>query len=69
MTTRTFSVADVHCGGCAASIEGAVGRLDGIETVKVELADHTVDVSFDESAIQPATIVDAIEDQGYVVAS
>ena len=34
MTTRTFSVPDVHCGGCAASIEGAVGRLDGIETVK-----------------------------------
>jgi copper chaperone len=69
MTTRTFSVPDIHCGGCAASIEGAVGRLDGIETVKVELADHTVDVSFDESAVQLDTIVDAIEGQGYVVAN
>ena len=69
MTTKTFSVPDVHCGSCAASIEGAVGQLDGIETVKVELADHTVDVSFDESALQLDTIVDVIEGQGYVVSN
>ena len=68
MTTKTFSVPDIHCGGCAASIEGAVGKLDGVEDVKVKLDDHTVDVNFDESSIQTESIVVAIEDQGYVVA-
>ena len=68
MTSRTFNVPDIHCSGCAASIEGAVGNLDGVEDVKVKLDDHTVDVSFDESNIQVDSIVDAIEDQGYIVA-
>ncbi len=68
MTTKTFSVPDIHCSGCAASIEGAVGKLDGVEDIKVKLDDHTVDVKFDESSIQPDSIVVAIEDQGYVVA-
>ena len=48
MTSKTFSVPDIHCGGCAASIEGAVGKLDGVAEVKVTLDDHTVDVNFDD---------------------
>ena len=69
MTSRTFSVPDIHCGGCAASIEGAVGDLTGIVSVKVSLDDHTVDVSFDGGSVELTAIVDAIEDQGYVVTS
>ena len=68
MTSKTFSVPDIHCGGCAASIEGAVGGLDGVEDVKVTLESRSVDVSFDESALDVDSIVSAIEDQGYVVA-
>jgi copper chaperone len=68
MTSKTFSVPDIHCGGCAASIEGAVGKLDGVAEVKVTLDDHTVDVNFDEAALPVDSIVDAIESQGYVVA-
>lgn len=68
MTSKTFSVPDIHCGGCATSIEGAVSVLDGVEDVKVTLDTHTVDVSFDESTIPTESIIDAIEDQGYVVA-
>ena len=68
MTTKTFSVPDIHCSGCAASIEGAVAKLDGVDGVKVTLDSHTVDVSFDEASLHVDTIVGAIEDQGYVVA-
>jgi copper chaperone len=68
MTSKTFSVPDIHCGGCASSIEGAVGQLDGVEEVKVKLDDHTVDVNFDEATLPVDSIVDAIEGQGYVVA-
>lgn len=68
MTSKTFSVPDIHCGGCASSIEGAVGQLEGVENVKVTLDTHSVDVSFDESSLDVDAIVNAIEDQGYVVA-
>jgi copper ion binding protein len=68
MTSKTFSVPDIHCGGCASSIEGAVSVLDGVADVKVTLDTHTVDVEYDESAVPTESIIEAIEDQGYVVA-
>lgn len=68
MTTKTFSVPDIHCGGCAASIKGAVGSIEGVEEVVVTLEDHTVDVQFDEGSVPVDAIVNAIEDQGYIVA-
>ena len=67
MSARTFEVPDIHCGHCATSIEGAVGGLDGIETVEVRIDDRTVAVAFDESQVGVDSIVAAIEDQGYVV--
>lgn len=66
MTHETLNVPDIHCGGCVSSIEAAVGRLDGIESVAVKLSDQTVAVSFDEAALTLETIVSAIEDQGYI---
>jgi copper chaperone len=69
MTEKTFSVPDIHCGGCVTSIEGAIGGIDGIRFVKVKLDEHTVSVDFDESAVQIDVIVNTIEDQGYLVRS
>jgi copper ion binding protein len=69
MTEKTFSVPDIHCGGCATSIEGALGGIDGIGSVKVDLDGQTVGVDFDESVVQIDVIVNTIEDQGYVVTS
>lgn len=68
MTARTFDVPDIHCGHCASSIEGAVGRLEGIDAVEVRIADRAVDVRFDEASVAVDSIIAAIEDQGYVVA-
>jgi len=68
MTTRTLTVPDVHCDHCVMSIEDAVGALTGVEEVSVDLAGRTVDVTFDESAVDIDGIVTAIEGQGYEVA-
>lgn len=70
MTQKTLSVPAVHCDHCIASIEGAVGNLSGVETVRVDLDRKDVTVSFDDSAPMEAimeAIVEAIEDQGYDV--
>ena len=69
MTMQTFQVPEVHCGHCVSSIETAVGALDGVDSVKVDLDTKNVTVSFDEASIPPATIVAAIEGQGYDVAA
>lgn len=68
MISTTLSVPDISCGHCKTSIEGAVGPLDGVESVEVAIDDRTVAVGYDGSDDTFATIVAAIEGQGYEVA-
>ena len=69
MTNQVFSVPDVHCDHCASSIEGAVGAIDGVESVDVQIEKRTVDVTYDDAVVEMAEIVTAIEGQGYEVKS
>lgn len=68
MTTVTLNVPDISCGHCKSSIEGAVSELPGVERVEVTIDTRTVDIAHDDS-VELATIVGAIEGQGYEVAS
>ncbi|MDQ2800354.1 MAG: heavy-metal-associated domain-containing protein [Armatimonadota bacterium] len=43
----SFIAPDIECGSCAASIEKALGRQDGVQTVDV--ATKRVTVAFDEA--------------------
>lgn len=69
MTNQTFVVPDIHCDHCASSIEGAVGAIEGVEKVKVQIEERTVDVTYDDTSVEMAVIVEAIEGQGYEVKS
>lgn len=62
----TFSVPGVSCGHCVAAITGEVERVDGVESVDVDLAAKTVAVgggAFDQAAVRAA-----IDAAGYEVA-
>ncbi len=67
MKEQVLEVPEVHCGHCVASIEGAVGSLEGVEKVRVDLYRKDVTVAFDDAALSLDQIVKAIEDQGYDV--
>jgi copper chaperone len=67
MSEITLQVPEVHCGHCKTSLEGAVGALQGVENVEVTIADATLDVRFDDSAVQLDEIKQTIEEQGYAV--
>jgi copper ion binding protein len=69
MSTATFSTPSVHCGSCMATIEEAVGALDGVEATETDLAALQVRVTFDDGRIDPGAIAAAITDTGYEVAS
>jgi copper chaperone len=69
VTSTTLSVPDISCGHCKSSIEGAVGELAGIESVEVTIDARTVDVSYDDGTVHMDAIVEAIEGQGYEVAT
>ena len=42
--TTTFDVPDISCGSCVAHIEKAIGGLDGVGAVNVDVAAKTVTV-------------------------
>jgi copper chaperone len=69
MTNQTFIVPDIHCDHCASSIEGAVSAIEGVEKVKVQIEQRTVDVTYDDAFVDFDAIVTAIEGQGYEVKS
>ena len=67
MNQVLLQVPEVHCGHCKTSLEGAVGALEGVVKVEVSVPDATLDVSYDETAVELEAIKDAIEEQGYAV--
>ncbi|MCZ7531842.1 MAG: cation transporter [Acidimicrobiia bacterium] len=69
MTDITLSVPDISCGHCKSSIEGALQPLDGIVSAEVSIEDRKVAVTYDESMVDVATMVKAIDEQGYEVAN
>ena len=65
-TMQTTIIApDIECGGCAASIQKALGRQDGVQTVTVDVAAKTVTVDFDPSATNPQQIANTLTDIGF----
>ncbi|MEH7502622.1 copper ion binding protein [Neobacillus drentensis] len=60
MEKTTLKVNGMSCGHCLKAIEGRVGELTGVESVKV-------DVEFNPSDVSVNKIKETIEDQGYDV--
>jgi copper ion binding protein len=67
MTTLSFSVPGVSCEHCQRAIEGEVSRVQGVETVEVDLDAKTVTVS--GYPLDVAAIVAAIDEAGYEIAA
>ncbi|MFP3413293.1 copper chaperone CopZ [Bacillus sp. SIMBA_074] len=67
MEQLTLKVEGMSCGHCANSIESNVKELNGVEQVKVQLAEGTVEVTIDSSVVTLKDIVAVIEDQGYEI--
>ncbi len=62
-----INVEGMSCSHCENSVKKAVGALNGVDKVSVDLANKKVTVEFDPEKVTGKSIVDAIEDQGYDV--
>ena len=67
MPTVTLSAPEIHCDGCATSIDRAVRPLDGVRDVAVEVDARTVTVQYDDPA-NVALVSAAVVDAGFDVA-
>jgi copper chaperone len=67
MENITFKVNGMSCGHCVTAIEGSVGELQGVKSVKVHLEAGNVDIEFNPSEVSLSQIKETIDDQGYDV--
>lgn len=69
MTVKTFKIEGMSCASCAATVERAVGKLDGINEVHVNFAADKRTVNFDEGRLKETEIEGAVEKAGYKAVS
>ncbi|KRG12917.1 copper ion binding protein [Lederbergia galactosidilytica] len=67
MQQVTLNVQGMSCRSCVNKIEENIGKLNGVESVKVRLSEGKVDVIFIENIIELREIKTAIKDNGYEV--
>jgi P-type Cu+ transporter len=65
----TLPIIGMTCANCAANIERAVKKLDGVADASVNFAAEKAAVSFDPHQIQLPEVVDKITKSGYGVAT
>ena len=68
MENTTLVAPDISCEHCQRAIEGAVGKLGGVNTVKVDIATKTVSVNYDPRQVTMSKIEEVLDDIGYTVA-
>lgn len=67
METVSLNVQGMTCNHCKASVEKAVGALDGVQSVEVILAENKVNVELNSSVVTKETLKNTIEDIGFDV--
>ena len=65
MTHTLLRAEGFSCPSCVKKIEKRVGRLDGVEAVKVHFATARIEVDHDESQASADDLVEAVAKAGY----
>ena len=64
MSHLELPVSGMTCASCAARVERTLNGLDGV-TATVNYATERATVDFDDEAVGPEQLVDAVESAGY----
>ena len=67
MESTTLVAPDISCEHCQHAIEGAVGKLAGVNSVKVDIPSKTVDINYDSEKVTLTKIEEVLDDVGYTV--
>ena len=65
----TVGVRGMSCASCSDAVADAVGSLDGVSTVEVNVATDEARVAYDPTETSLGAVFDAVEDAGYTPVS
>lgn len=63
--TEKFQITGMTCSACSARVEKAVGQLEGIQSLSVNLLTHSMQASFDPDTLGVEQILGAAKKAGY----
>lgn len=62
---KTFNIEGMTCSACQAHVDKAVKKVDGVNSVNVNLISNSMDVEFDEEVCKIENIEKAVSSAGY----
>ncbi len=63
--TEKFNVTGMTCSACSSHVEKSVSKLDGVQSVSVNLLMNNMQVDFDENKVTVNDIINAVVSGGY----
>lgn len=60
-----FNISGMHCDSCAKDIQETLAETAGVERAEVSYADRQAIITYDDSVVQPQTLVKKTQDLGY----
>ncbi|MFF2084770.1 heavy-metal-associated domain-containing protein [Nocardia sp. NPDC058176] len=67
MATTTYTVTGMTCGHCVSSVKQEIGKIDGVNSVDVDLASGLVRVD-SATELADTDIAAAVDEAGYELA-
>jgi copper chaperone len=68
MESTKLVAPDISCEHCQHAIEGAVGKMEGVSQVTVDIPTKTVHIDYDPQTVSLTQIGEVLDDTGYTVA-
>ncbi|MDS1307237.1 heavy metal translocating P-type ATPase [Streptococcus suis] len=65
LVTESYDISGMTCASCALTVEKALGKLEGVEEVSVNLATEKATIRYSRHRQNPASLERAIEQAGY----
>jgi Cu+-exporting ATPase len=63
--TKTFRVEGMSCASCVKKVESAIAGQTGVQSVAINLASETANVSYDSDRVEPQQLETAVAQIGY----
>lgn len=68
LMVTNLAIHGLHCGACVWLLENAAQRVEGLESVRVKMSDHTVRIVFDSNRTRLSNIAQLFDKLGYELA-
>lgn len=62
---QKYSVTGMTCSACSANVEKSVRKLEGVQSVNVNLLSNSMNVEFEDTQVDNNRIIEAVKSAGY----